>query len=334
MNKIGEKIREYRLKRGISRKVLSDGLCDESTLFRIEKGLHEPRLSTLMDICDKLAISIEQMIYTLESGDAKYIRQLKKLCREHVDQEEFDALQIVIEQVEEKIVSFNPKLTDSIIRFIHWQKAILLYRKENHLVQAKHELEKLLPYKRRLTSELDLEIAATLGKLYLHLGQTDDALEILQHAFQALRKLPSTEEKTLYVRVGYYYSKTHFYLQKYEDVIATLEDVLFHINMNKLHYMNGQIHQLLGIIFDIKGDFECAESHLNKALYFYLAEDNTYRYLKALLALARLQFKAGKKVEAIDSLNILENQSVEYSSSQEFLMQVYLLKKHIHSINT
>lgn len=329
MKKIGAKIREYRLKRGISRKVLSDGICDESTLFRIEKGLHEPRVSTLIRLCDKLGIPIDLIFSSLESSEAKYIRRVKQIFRKHVDFEEISTLQSVLDRVEKKISSFDSNHIDS-NRFIRWQQAILLHNKEINLLQVKQELEQLIPYKKQLISELDIEIAVTLGDLYLHLDQANCASEIFQLAYQAAKKLPVKKERTIYVQSGYNYAKTLFYLGSYDAAIKILEDLLLYNRMNHLFYLNGQLHQLMGDTFDKKGIYESAEGHLKKALSFYKADSKTDLYLRGLLNLVETQYKAGKEKELMSSLNRLEDQITHFNSDLEFLKQVRQVKDSIH----
>ncbi|WP_082051244.1 helix-turn-helix transcriptional regulator [Rossellomorea aquimaris] len=53
MKIIDKNIEYYRKKAGMTRKDLAEGICDESTLFRIEKGSQNPRLDLLFEISKK-----------------------------------------------------------------------------------------------------------------------------------------------------------------------------------------------------------------------------------------------------------------------------------------
>ncbi|TRM10894.1 helix-turn-helix transcriptional regulator [Lentibacillus cibarius] len=58
MGTVGDKLHYYRKKRGLSRKDLVDGVCDESTLFRIEKENHLPNIYLVEQLCRKYVYNL------------------------------------------------------------------------------------------------------------------------------------------------------------------------------------------------------------------------------------------------------------------------------------
>ncbi|MGN7479839.1 helix-turn-helix domain-containing protein, partial [Solibacillus silvestris] len=61
MENFGEKMTYFRKSKGLSIKKLAENLCDESTIFRLEKGKQLPRLEILNDICMKLEIPLQAL---------------------------------------------------------------------------------------------------------------------------------------------------------------------------------------------------------------------------------------------------------------------------------
>lgn len=59
---IGTKIKYYRKSKGLTQKDLSEGICSQGMLSQIEKNKHTPNLILISKICERLEISIEELI--------------------------------------------------------------------------------------------------------------------------------------------------------------------------------------------------------------------------------------------------------------------------------
>lgn len=59
---IGTKIKYYRKSKGLTQKDLSEGICSQGMLSQIEKNRHTPNLNLISKICERLEISIEELI--------------------------------------------------------------------------------------------------------------------------------------------------------------------------------------------------------------------------------------------------------------------------------
>lgn len=117
MESIGPRLYEYRKLRGMSRSKLAKNICDKSTLYRIEKGLQEPQLFTLTQLCLKLDISINDILNPLSREDIKYISYTKHLCRKYVYDQDYSKLECLIEKAKKDISQKNIKDAD-FLRFI------------------------------------------------------------------------------------------------------------------------------------------------------------------------------------------------------------------------
>ena len=72
---IGPDLRKIRESKGISRREISEKVyISEETIRRIEKGENDPRLSTLIPICNCLGIEIDklELLYTKNTDDNIY----------------------------------------------------------------------------------------------------------------------------------------------------------------------------------------------------------------------------------------------------------------------
>jgi transcriptional regulator with XRE-family HTH domain len=308
-NTIGERIKAFRKRRGMTRKELANDICNLSTLLRIEKDEQEPRLYIIQQLCERLELPVSYIINPLEDADIRHISHVKKLCREFVYHGDYEALQALIEQIEESKENFFKK--EDFKKFIHWHIAILCHKKENNILMAEQELLRLMPQNNNLVSETDIGIANSLGLIYLTLDKREKAMELFSNSLLSMDYLPSIEDRTLYVRVGYNYAHTLFLKQNYDEVICIGLNILYHIQSNYLGYMVGRLHHLLGITYEELNILDEAEIYMTKAAQIFLAESKLFYHAKALRALCEIQFKAGKIHEGHQTLCLAEEKLPE-----------------------
>lgn len=63
---IGKRMLYYRKIRGMTRKEVTQNTCNESTLYRIEKGKHIPRIDVFLELCKNLEIDPKRILDTNE----------------------------------------------------------------------------------------------------------------------------------------------------------------------------------------------------------------------------------------------------------------------------
>lgn len=304
MNKtIGERIKHFRNRRDLSRKELAKDICDESTLLRIEKGKQEAKVLNIQRFCEKLEIPLSYIINPLEDTDIKYINHIKKLCREFVYYDDYEALQTLIDEVEKNQKALIEK--EDVKKFMNWHKAILSHKKENNLLKAEEELRHLIP-EGNLVSETNIGIANSLGLVYHALNKKEEAIALFNKALLSIDQLAIVEDKTLYVRVGYNYAHSLYNKESYDKVICVMHTVIYHIQSNHLAYMSGRLHHMLSIAYDKLNLLAEAEEYMAQAAQFFLAKSNMFYHVKALRALSEIQFKAGKRDEGLQTLNTVE----------------------------
>jgi transcriptional regulator with XRE-family HTH domain len=322
---IGDRIKTFRRRRGMTRKELARDICDESTLLRIEKDKQEPRLFTIQQLCKRLEIPISYIINSSEDADIDYFSHIKKLCREFVYHGDYEALQSLIKQVEESKVNLCKK--EIYKKFTQWHKAILYHKKENNIPKAEHILHRLMPKNNTLVSETDIGIANSLGLIYMASDRIEEAKTLFHDSLLSIENLPFVEDKTLYVRVGYNYAHTLFLKQNYDEAINIGHKVLYHTQSNHLRYLVGRLHHMLSIAYEKLNELEEAEEYMTRATQIFLAESKLFFHVKALRALCEIQFKAGKTQAGLESLHLAEERVLELTDPKDLLELIEKMKR-------
>ncbi|MDA5110792.1 helix-turn-helix transcriptional regulator [Brevibacillus thermoruber] len=293
MKTIGDKIQYFREKRGYSRKYVAEDICDESTLFRIEKGNHIPRLDILQSICLKLKIPVDYLLTYENETLIHFVAKIHRLCRESLYFHDYTTLQYLIEEAI-TFVKRNKSFRDSsFLKFIEWQKGILYYRIDRHPRKAEQTFRKLIS-SGKIVNELDINVANSLALLLIEMDQKAEAYRLLTDSMSALESLPFVEDKTLFPRLGYNLAYMHYHQKRYDLCLELGYRLLLYLYSHHLHYSAGEIYHMLGIVYSNAGNLEHAREYLEHAVSIFKFELREQLYVQAAKTLAEIHFKLGE----------------------------------------
>ncbi|GEL78464.1 helix-turn-helix domain-containing protein [Tenuibacillus multivorans] len=280
MYNVSENIRYYRELIGMTRKQLAEGICDASTLYRIEKGEQIPRLDVLTGICHKLRIPLDFMVSQLNHIELAKIEKYKKLCRELTYQDDYQALSIILDEFKKLInnIESEPEIQFN-KRFIKWHEAIYLHEVESNSVKAKEILKSI--YSGQIYTELDIGICNSLGYIKLKEQSIDISISYFKSAFNAIHDLPFIIDKTLPPLVGYNLAYCYYYQWKMNEAITVCYQVLEHLEINQLSFKLGDTKHMLAKIYQRLGEFELAYELLTQSIHLYNIESKVNKYDKA-----------------------------------------------------
>ncbi|MCM3621190.1 helix-turn-helix transcriptional regulator [Brevibacillus borstelensis] len=296
MKTLGDKIQYFREKRGYSRKYVAEDICDESTLFRIEKGNHIPRLDILQSICRKLKIPVDYLLSYENETLIHFVAKIHRLCRESLYFHDYTTLQYLVEEATAFIKKNQNFRDSSFLRFIEWQKGILYYRIDRHPRKAEQTFRKLIS-NNKIVNELDINIANTLALLLIEMDQKAEAYQLLTSSMHVLENLPFVEDKTLFPRLGYNLAYMHYHQNRFDLCLELGYRLLNYLYSHHLHYSAGEIYHMLGIVYGHTGNLEHAREYLEHAVSIFKYELRERLYARAGRSLAEIHFQLGEKEE-------------------------------------
>lgn len=269
MNNLGERIAYYRNLKGLSIKSLAENICDDSTIYRLEKGKQLPRIEILNDICMKLEINFNTLLpIGSETAD------LKKLCREFAYKEDYQSLELILEECSYYLNRLTSNYSKAqFTKFIEWHRAIVLHKRDNCVDEALSILTELVVLN-KVSSEIDIGIMNSIGLIYLSNMKYESAYKIYQKIYTNVMNLEIIEDYTLLPRVGYNYAYSLYETGQYKEGLTIAKQVLKYLNESHLLYLLGEIHHMIGVFSKKNGDSkESKEAFKNAILVFTLTKN-------------------------------------------------------------
>lgn len=188
--KIGEKIKNRRRELKMTQSDLSDGICTQAMISRIEKKKVRPSRELMEKLAERLEVSLHYF-YGEDSIESRYSKtmQLSKLVRQHLERREYDSVSYLI--------GSNEKLIQEAIGedrlFFEWVKGLLFDYRDGDNDKALNYLIRL--EKEMKNGELRVEVIDSIGNQYSKKEEYDRAEEYYHKGFDMFSEWMNHEKK-------------------------------------------------------------------------------------------------------------------------------------------
>ncbi|MEI3620101.1 helix-turn-helix domain-containing protein [Bacillus thuringiensis] len=266
-NDLGITIKELRIKKNISQSDLCHGICSQSQISKIEKGMIYPSSILLYQLSERLGIDPNNIFALTQNKRLKYVENVKCVIKDCLKQKQYKELyEIVKKEKDEK--NFQAKEDK---QFLLWHEAIAVFVVNKSLKTALKLLNNAL--KLTLTnvdflSEREIDIMQTMSIFYAENKEYDKSITILGRCLTNFNKLDFPRDKAIKLKIIFNLAKCLDFTYQYEEAIKYIDKgIKLAINLNTLY--------LLGELFYLKGQLLLKIKQHN-------VEDVIYNWKKAL----------------------------------------------------
>jgi transcriptional regulator with XRE-family HTH domain len=273
---VGKKIKELRKNIGLSQEELSEGICTQAQISKIEKGIVFPYASTLYLISQKLGVDVNYFFDIGMTPRLDYVqevtKQLKIARREHQYKEMMEIIKI---EEENPLFLQNSKN----LQLLLWHKGMYISEVEKDAHKAIETMEKAIAItqsENRVYTEREIEILLSIGAIY---GKEDleKALEIFEDIKDRLKLLPHLVDYTIKTRLLYNLARVLTRLNKMEESSDYCRSAIKWCLEKDTLYLLGQLHYQIGYNNELLGKREKAKNYMEKALIvFELQHDKVF----------------------------------------------------------
>ncbi|MDG1565044.1 helix-turn-helix domain-containing protein, partial [Bacillus toyonensis] len=162
---LGITIKEIRIKKNISQSELCHGICSQSQISKIEKGMIYPSSILLYQLSERLGIDPNNIFALTQNKKLKYVKNVKYVMRDCAKQKQYTELYEIVKQ-EKKQNNFQSKEDK---QFLIWHEAIAIFEvnrsTKTALTLLNHAL-KLTLTNSDFLSEREIDIMQTMAIFY------------------------------------------------------------------------------------------------------------------------------------------------------------------------
>ncbi|OUB76541.1 transcriptional regulator [Bacillus thuringiensis serovar zhaodongensis] len=266
-NDLGITIKELRIKKNISQSELCHGICSQSQISKIEKGMIYPSSILLYQLSERLGIDPNNIFALTQNKRLRYVENVKYVIKDCLKQKQYKELYEIVKK-EKNLNNFQTKEEK---QFLIWHEAIAIFIVDKSLKNALDFLNNAL--KLTLTnsdflSEREIDIMQTMAIFYAENKEYEKSINILKRCLSNFNKLDFPRDKEIKLKIMLNLAKSLDFTYQHEEAIKYIDKgIKLAINLNTLY--------LLGELFYLKGQFLLKIKQHN-------VEDVIYNWKKAL----------------------------------------------------
>ena len=264
---LGITIKELRVKKNISQSELCYGICSQSQISKIEKGMIYPSSILLYQLSERLGVDPNTIFALTQNKKLKYIENVKYVIKDCIRQHQYTELYEIVTK-EKNLNNFQ---TNEDKQFLLWHEAIAIYRVNNSIKAALTLLNnalKLTVTNIDFLSEREIDILHTMSIFHAENKEYKKSINILKRCLSNFNKLDFPRDKEIKLKIMLNLAKSLDFTYQHEEAIKYIDKgIKLAINLNTLY--------LLGELFYLKGQFLLKIKQHN-------VEDVIYNWKKAL----------------------------------------------------
>ncbi|MGG0225798.1 transcriptional regulator (plasmid) [Bacillus toyonensis] len=275
---LGITIKDIRIKKNISQSELCHGICSQSQISKIEKGMIYPSSILLYQLSERLGIDPNNIFALTQNKKLKYVQNVKYVMRDCAKQKQYKELYEIVKQ-EKKQNNFQSKEDK---QFLIWHEAIAIFEvnksTKTALTLLNHAL-KLTLTNSDFLSEREIDIMQTMAIFYAEHKEYEKSINILRRCLTNFNKLDFPRDKEIKLKIILNLTKFLDLTHQHEEAIKYLDKgIKLAINLDTL-YLLGELYYLKSqYLLKIKQhNEEDVVNNMKKALFiFELREKEHY----------------------------------------------------------
>ena len=266
-NDLGITIKELRIKKNISQSELCHGICSQSQISKIEKGMIYPSSILLYQLSERLGIDPNNIFALTQNKRLKYVENVKYVIKDCLKQKQYKELYEIVKK-EKNLNNFQTKDEK---QFLMWHEAIAIFMVDKSIKTALDFLNnalKLTVTNSDFLSEREIDIMQTMAIFYAENKEYEKSINIFKRCLTNFNKLDFPRDKEIKLKLMLNLAKCFDFTYQHEEAIKYIDKgIKLAINLNTLY--------LLGELFYLKGQCLLKMKQHN-------VEDVIYNWKKAL----------------------------------------------------
>jgi transcriptional regulator with XRE-family HTH domain len=280
---LGKKIKDLRVTRGLKQSELSEGICTQAQISKIERGDIIPLSSTLYLIARRLGVDISYFFGMNGIASNEYVEDVMEqlyAARKALDYDELRRI-VFIEEKNPQVLE-NPEYHQVLL----WNKGIYTFYLEKDIEKSINLLQEAIDLTHKNASiwtETELEILISVALFHHDVKNFQQAFNVLKEASAIIKGLPQLQNKDLKTKVIYNQARCLYDLEKYQEGIEYCHGAIeWCVKANRIRFL-GQIYYYLSGNYEGLKDYRKAIEYIEIAISVFRAQKDS-RFIPSLEA--------------------------------------------------
>jgi transcriptional regulator with XRE-family HTH domain len=274
LTKFGSKIRDTRKGLKMTQKELSERLCTQGYLSRLEKGEYTPALPVYFGICKKLGVDPESFYKSSEMMEKdNYVKGVMFGIRKAAAKRDYE---FILKNV--KLEIDNPAFEGNREKqFLLWHLGIGQYYLEKDFEGAINSLNEALTYSKRTSGiiyDYYLEVLLSKAVILSDEKRYEESISIYHLIERSLNSLMDIDDLKFAVRFYYNFARLTNMLGEFNASISLVNEGISLCLKHEILYLLGDLHYLKAANYYDMKDFKKASESFQDSYFSYKLINN------------------------------------------------------------
>ncbi|WP_175487569.1 helix-turn-helix domain-containing protein [Alteribacillus persepolensis] len=268
---VGEVIRDLREYLGLSQAEVCKGVCSQSEISKIERGIVIPYITTFTKIAENLGIEPSYLLLQAKEKEIEYVHQVKSDINYLINDKQFNELKHKLKLLKEEPIFKKSEYRN----YLEWVSALIIYYQDKNIEKSLHIINSLIPIHKKINAynQQDLSIINSKAIIISSQGKIEEGIKIFE-LINRICKYPKGIDIKFIIKNCYNLSKSYSLVNKYKDSLYFANKG---IRLNIDHEMMIVLGELLyqkSNYYQVKGNKNKAVSLINAALTIFELKDD------------------------------------------------------------
>lgn len=258
MSTFGAVIKEIRKNRKLTQKMLSEDICSQSVLSRIENDEELPNVVVMQQICQRLGVTMDQIMQFKSQEVLKVTHNFEELANYY----RHKRYQEILIYIQEKAIEDTIYLDTDWQRYFYYLGSCEFYLNHNYDKSLGY-LRKSLSYTYQVNkpnlSSFEIQLLSCLGITFHYLGDFEKAEKYLKQSIHYFYKLPNERINDELIKIFYNYADFLFSHNRLEEATSFLKDGINCAKSRSSYYYLSDIFMLQSKIYNKRNKYFEAE---------------------------------------------------------------------------
>ncbi|WP_171051635.1 helix-turn-helix domain-containing protein [Alteribacter natronophilus] len=272
--RLGDKIKELRNHLNISQKELSQDICTQALISKIESNQTYPSAPVLFEISQRLGVDLNYFFSITETPGLDYVEEVSHTMERLMREIEYEEVLRIVNLEKENPLFRHTQLKSLLL----WREGICQYHLNRDSRKALDLLDQaidLLPTTYKNLSEREIDILASKAIIFSLDNQLNEANQIYKELLTKLRT-PYFKNNRLLVRILFNASKNSYQRGDYKESINRTDHGIRVCIKSELLYLLGELYYQKGkSLYCLDPDHkEKAVSYMEEAIWIFSKTNN------------------------------------------------------------
>ncbi|MBP2099309.1 helix-turn-helix transcriptional regulator [Enterococcus rivorum] len=255
MGSFGSIIKEIRKTRKLTQKMLSEDICSQSVLSRIENNEELPNVVVMQQICKRLGVTMDQIMQS-KSDEVRQVTTIFFKMANFLRHKEYEKLYSCI---------VDTHIEDQIYLETDWQRYYYYLGTCEYFLYGNYD-KAILDLKKGLSytfqadkmniSDYEVQLMSCIGSTYSNIGQIEEAEKYLKSSIHYFNKLPNERVNVELTKIFYNYSKFLLEQGRNEEAQIHVTQGISWAQQKTSYYYLSELFSLQSELFSLQGRHE------------------------------------------------------------------------------